>query len=102
MKVPILYNHPYTLFLCRNPFYNKQFPAGKFFYPDLPSDNAVVDAGAIVSHVPKILYHWRIHEGSTAGNSVDKAYAFDNGCRAIEEHLKRSTASVALPSARHN
>ena len=49
-----------------------------------------VDAGAIVSHVPKILYHWRIHEGSTAGNSVDKAYAFDNGCRAIEEHLKRS------------
>lgn len=48
-----------------------------------------VDAGAIVRHVPKILYHWRIHEGSTAGNSEDKAYAFDNGCLAIEEHLKR-------------
>lgn len=49
-----------------------------------------IDAGAIVKHVPKILYHWRIHEGSTAGNSEDKAYAFDNGCRAIEAHLKRS------------
>lgn len=48
-----------------------------------------VDAGAIIRHVPKILYHWRIHEGSTAGNSTDKAYAFDNGCRAIEAHLKR-------------
>ena len=48
-----------------------------------------VDAGAVVRHVPKILYHWRIHEGSTAGNSEDKAYAFDNGCRAIEAHLKR-------------
>ncbi len=48
-----------------------------------------VDAGAIVRHVPKILYHWRIHEGSTAGNSTDKAYAFDNGCRAIEAHLNR-------------
>lgn len=48
-----------------------------------------VDAGAIVRHVPKILYHWRMHEGSTAGNSADKAYAFDNGCRAIEAHLKR-------------
>lgn len=48
-----------------------------------------VDAGAIVRHVPKILYHWRIHEGSTAGNSADKAYAFDNGCRAIEAHLDR-------------
>ncbi|MCM1257804.1 MAG: glycosyltransferase [Roseburia sp.] len=48
-----------------------------------------VEAGAIVRHVPKILYHWRIHEGSTAGNSADKEYAFDNGCRAIEGHLKR-------------
>lgn len=48
-----------------------------------------VDAGAIVRHVPRILYHWRIHEGSTAGNSTDKAYAFDNGCRAIEAHLSR-------------
>jgi len=52
-----------------------------------------VEAGAVVRHVPKILYHWRIHEGSTAGNSVDKAYAFDNGCRAIEEHLKRMGTS---------
>lgn len=25
-----------------------------------------VDAGALVKHIPKILYHWRIHEGSTA------------------------------------
>ncbi len=48
-----------------------------------------VEAGAVVRHVPKILYHWRIHEGSTAGNSADKAYAFDNGCRAIEGHLSR-------------
>lgn len=48
-----------------------------------------VDAGAKVRHVPKILYHWRIHEGSTAGSSADKLYAFDKGCRAIEEHLKR-------------
>ncbi len=49
-----------------------------------------VDAGAVVRHVPRILYHWRIHEGSTAGNSENKAYAFDNGCRAIEAHLKRN------------
>lgn len=49
-----------------------------------------VDAGAVVRHVPKILYHWRIHEGSTAGNSENKSYAFDNGCRAIEAHLKRN------------
>lgn len=43
--------------------------------------------GAVVRHVPKILYHWRIHEGSTAGHSENKAYAFDAGCRAIESYL---------------
>lgn len=48
-----------------------------------------IEEGAVVSHVPEILYHWRIHEGSTAGNSADKAYAFDKGCLAIEKHLQR-------------
>lgn len=48
-----------------------------------------VEAKAVVRHVPKILYHWRIHEGSTAGNSADKAYAFEAGCLAIEGHLNR-------------
>jgi len=46
-----------------------------------------IAAGANVCHVPKILYHWRIHEGSTAGNSANKAYAFDAGCAAIENYL---------------
>nr|MCR5467572.1 glycosyltransferase [Lachnospiraceae bacterium] len=43
--------------------------------------------GAKPTHVPKILYHWRIHEGSTAGHSENKSYAFDAGCRAIENYL---------------
>lgn len=46
-------------------------------------------AKAVVKHVPKILYHWRIHEGSTAGNSQNKTYAFDAGCRAIEYYLQK-------------
>jgi len=46
-----------------------------------------IAGGAVVSHVPKILYHWRIHEGSTAGHSENKAYAFDAGCAAIENYL---------------
>ena len=28
-----------------------------------------------IRHIPKILYHWRSHEGSTAGNPDDKPYA---------------------------
>lgn len=42
-----------------------------------------------VVHIPRILYHWRVHKASTADNPASKMYAFDAGKRAIEDHLKR-------------
>lgn len=42
-----------------------------------------------ISHIPKILYHWRTHAQSTADNPISKQYAYDAGARAIEAHLKR-------------
>ena len=45
-------------------------------------------AGKIV-HVPRILYHWRTHESSTADNPMSKMYAYEAGQRAIESHLRR-------------
>lgn len=42
-----------------------------------------------IVHIPRILYHWRIHRASTADNPASKTYAFDAGKRAIEAHLKR-------------
>lgn len=42
-----------------------------------------------VVHIPKILYHWRAHDGSTAANHAAKSYAFDAGRKAIVEHLDR-------------
>ena len=42
-----------------------------------------------IGHVPKILYHWRAHEGSTAGNPASKKYAIAAGRKAVEEHYKR-------------
>jgi len=43
-----------------------------------------------ISHVPKILYHWRVHNESTAKlNSNAKNYAFEAGKKAIEDHIKR-------------
>lgn len=42
-----------------------------------------------IVHIPKILYTWRIHSNSTAGNPESKKYAFEAGKRAIEAHLKR-------------
>ena len=43
-----------------------------------------------IIHIPKILYHWRVHSESTAKlNSNAKNYAFEAGKKAIEDHLKR-------------
>ena len=43
-----------------------------------------------IKHVPKILYHWRVHNESTAKlDSNAKDYAFESGSKAIVDHLKR-------------
>ena len=48
-----------------------------------------VEATKNIYHIPKILYHWRSHEDSTAENPESKMYAFDAGQRAIEAHYER-------------
>ena len=46
------------------------------------------DKGII--HIPKVLYHWRIHRKSTAmADSGAKPYTLDAARRAIDEHLDR-------------
>lgn len=45
-------------------------------------------AGKIV-HIPKVLYHWRLHEGSCAGRPDVKFYAFEAGKKALVDHLFR-------------
>jgi O-antigen biosynthesis protein len=42
-----------------------------------------------VIHIPAVLYHWRMHAASTASNKGSKSYAFDNGKKAVAEHLGR-------------
>lgn len=42
-----------------------------------------------IHHIPKILYHWRCHEDSTAENPESKRYAFDAGQRAVQAHYDR-------------
>lgn len=49
-----------------------------------------------IYHIPKILYHWRCHEDSTAENPESKTYAFEAGKRAIEEHYKRTGISAEV------
>ena len=43
-----------------------------------------------VVHVPRVLYHWRSIEGSTALAVSEKSYVVDSGRRAVMEHLQRT------------
>lgn len=42
-----------------------------------------------IVHIPKILYHWRIHRDSTAKIPEAKPYTIQAGIRAITDHLNR-------------
>ena len=42
-----------------------------------------------VVHVPQVLYHWRRHGGSSAGDVRAKLYAVEAGRQALQEHLDR-------------
>ena len=43
-----------------------------------------------IGHIPKVLYHWRAIEGSTALAPQEKGYAHHAGLRAIAGHLERT------------
>ncbi|MDD7218783.1 MAG: glycosyltransferase family 2 protein [Clostridia bacterium] len=43
-----------------------------------------------IYHIPRILYHWRCHEDSTAENPESKRYAFDAGKRVVQAHYDRT------------
>ena len=42
-----------------------------------------------ICHIPRILYHWRCHEDSTAENPESKLYAFEAGKKAVQAHYER-------------
>ena len=43
-----------------------------------------------IIHIPKILYHWRVHSLSTAkSGGTAKPYAYESGIKAIQDHINR-------------
>src|SRR5271166_6588240 len=43
-----------------------------------------------VIHVPHVLYHWRVHPGSTASSLSAKPYAAHSAQRSVSDHLERT------------
>lgn len=52
-----------------------------------------------VVHIPRILYHWRAAEGSTAAEIDNKGYAVDAGIRAIRDHVERIGMDAVVEQA---
>ncbi|MBO4980567.1 MAG: glycosyltransferase [Lachnospiraceae bacterium] len=51
-----------------------------------------------IVHIPKVLYHWRCHEDSTAQNPQSKQYAYDAGLRALQDFADaRKWKARAIP-----
>ena len=51
-----------------------------------------------IRHIPRVLYHWRMAEGSAAAASEAKPYAADAARRAIADHLQRKNIDgVVVP-----
>lgn len=49
----------------------------------------VAEVAREICHVPRVLYHWREHPGSTAENRESKPYALEAGRLAVQAHLDR-------------
>lgn len=52
------------------------------------------DSGARFGHIPKILYHWREHENSTASSADSKPYAHHAGLKAARESMQTRYAAL--------
>lgn len=49
-----------------------------------------------IIHIPRVLYHWRIHKDSTAFRINKKPYALTSAKRAILEHLDRQGINASV------
>lgn len=54
-----------------------------------------------IAHIPRVLYHWRCHENSTAENPASKQYAYDAGKRAVEDFLRTRGWKGTVSHLRH-
>lgn len=53
-----------------------------------------------VVHIPKILYFWRSHPASVAGDINSKTYAFEAGRKAVSESVRRAGYDATVESSK--
>lgn len=83
-------------YICHLSCFDKKLLEGEELYRtefDGSQDHDMIlrltDKAQHIIHVPKLLYYWRSHAGSTAGNIAAKTYAIDAAKGAVADHLRR-------------
>ena len=66
-------------------YYNSQFDGSQ----DYDYTFRCIEKANRVYHIPRVLYHWRMHPESMAQDPESKMYCYDAGKRAIEAHYQR-------------
>jgi glycosyltransferase involved in cell wall biosynthesis len=54
-----------------------------------------------IHHIPRVLYHWRMHAESTAQSADAKPYAMLAGERALNEHFQRRSINAKVEFVGH-
>ena len=54
-----------------------------------------------VRHIPKILYHWRMADGSTAAAASAKSYSTDSGVAAVQDYLRSTGEGATAESGKY-
>ncbi|GAK56593.1 glycosyl transferase family 2 [Candidatus Vecturithrix granuli] len=52
-----------------------------------------------IGHIPKVLYHWRMHENSLARDALSKTYTYNAAQKALQDHLLRIGMSGIVENA---
>lgn len=60
-----------------------------------------MDKPQAITHVPKVLYHWRCHRDSTAANPASKTYAYEAGKRAVENFVAERGWKASVEHLKH-
>lgn len=62
----------------------------------------LVASGHLIEHVPKMLYHWRVHPGSTNGDNIEsKPYAEEAGRLALQRHFDARKIAATIEVTEH-
>lgn len=81
--------------------FRKEYDGAQDYDIILRAIKEMEDPEAQTVHVPRILYHWRAHEDSTASNTDSKEYAYEAGRRAVDDYCKSKGWAVSVSHTAH-